>query len=41
MHFYCDENITQRVTYVTICAPTCFNPKGSSSGSQIFLIATY
>ena len=25
--------ILHKVTYVTICAPTCFNPKGSSSGS--------
>ena len=37
MHIYCDYNITQTVTYVTLRAPTCFNPKGSSSGSQILI----
>ena len=31
-------NYYTTVTYVTLFAPTCFNPKGSSSGSLVFLI---
>jgi len=38
MHFYVIKILYKQLTYVTLFAPTRFNPKGSSSGSQIFLV---